>query len=65
MPNLNGTGPMGKGAMTGRGLGQCKQAFASKLNQIQHETGEPHPPHKIPQQQKGDVFVKRSQNIEG
>jgi hypothetical protein len=23
MPNLDGTGPMGKGLMTGRGMGRC------------------------------------------
>lgn len=26
MPGLNGTGPEGKGAMTGRGLGNCPDA---------------------------------------
>lgn len=26
MPNLNGTGPMGQGPMTGRGLGDCDGA---------------------------------------
>ncbi|MDD3013595.1 MAG: DUF5320 domain-containing protein [Candidatus Gastranaerophilales bacterium] len=26
MPNLNGTGPMGQGPMTGRGLGNCQGA---------------------------------------
>jgi len=25
MPNRDGTGPMGKGPRTGRGLGKCKQ----------------------------------------
>jgi len=66
MPNLDGTGPMGKGAMTGRGLGQCKQTFASKPNQIQHETGEPHTDrHKIPNQPANDVFVRRGQNRKG
>jgi hypothetical protein len=24
MPNLNGTGPQGQGAMTGRGRGRCR-----------------------------------------
>jgi hypothetical protein len=25
MPNMDGTGPMGKGPMTGRGMGNCRQ----------------------------------------
>jgi len=28
MPRLNGTGPEGKGSMTGRGLGQCRNVNA-------------------------------------
>ena len=28
MPGLNGTGPMGAGAMTGRGMGYCNKANA-------------------------------------
>ena len=27
MPNLNGTGPEGKGRMTGRGAGNCEGAY--------------------------------------
>jgi len=27
MPNLDGTGPAGKGPMTGRGLGRCSGAM--------------------------------------
>jgi len=62
MPNLDGTGPMGKGTMTGRGLGQCKQTFASKP-QIQHE---PHPEkYERPNQPINDVFVRRGQNRKG
>lgn len=30
MPNRNGTGPMGLGPMTGRGLGLCTEAIAKK-----------------------------------
>ncbi len=28
MPGLNGTGPMGSGSMTGRGLGYCQTGVA-------------------------------------
>lgn len=28
MPGLNGTGPMGSGSMTGRGLGYCQTGIA-------------------------------------
>jgi hypothetical protein len=34
MPHLNGTGPLGKGQKTGRGIGNCSESkidFLSKL----------------------------------
>jgi len=66
MPNLDKTGPRGLGAMTGRGLGKCNQSFASKPNQIQHETGEPHTDrYRISNQPTNDVFVRRRQNRNG
>lgn len=33
MPGLNGTGPMGQGAGTGRGLGNCNPANDTKNNE--------------------------------
>lgn len=33
MPRLNGTGPMGQGAGTGRGLGYCFSDSADQVNQ--------------------------------
>ena len=30
MPRLNGTGPNGNGAMTGRGLGKCSEALQNQ-----------------------------------
>jgi len=32
MPAQDGTGPMGQGAMTGRGLGICRQVQREQLN---------------------------------
>lgn len=32
MPNLDRTGPEGKGPMTGRGLGRCKQKPDDDMN---------------------------------
>ncbi|MDA3901501.1 MAG: DUF5320 domain-containing protein [Spirochaetes bacterium] len=32
MPGLNGTGPMGNGPMSGRGLGPCGQGEAIRTN---------------------------------
>lgn len=35
MPKLNGTGPEGKGAKTGRGLGKCeKKSFDELLQKL-------------------------------
>ena len=31
MPNRNQTGPLGQGALTGRGLGPCCRGFARRL----------------------------------
>jgi len=31
MPGLNGTGPMGRGTGTGRGAGNCGQAFSADM----------------------------------
>ncbi len=40
MPNLNGTGPMGQGSQTGRGLGNCNPANNSNEQQnIQRPLG--------------------------
>jgi hypothetical protein len=33
MPRLDGTGPQGKGPMTGRGLGKCKKASDGSKNE--------------------------------
>ncbi|MFW0837398.1 MAG: DUF5320 domain-containing protein [Candidatus Komeilibacteria bacterium] len=33
MPNRDGTGPTGKGPMTGRGLGNCRDGNANTLPQ--------------------------------
>jgi len=33
MPKMNGTGPEGKGAKTGRGLGKCKKNSTEELNE--------------------------------
>jgi len=33
MPQMNGTGPEGKGANTGRGLGKCKKVPQEELIQ--------------------------------
>lgn len=30
MPNRDGTGPMGQGSLTGRGLGACSGSFAGQ-----------------------------------
>lgn len=32
MPNKDGTGPEGKGPMTGRGMGQCNQKAPKKTD---------------------------------
>lgn len=32
MPGRDGTGPMGQGPMTGRGLGMCKGTYAPKFS---------------------------------
>ncbi len=66
MPNLDGTGPIGRGAMTGRGLGNCRQTFRSKLNRIQRETGEPQiNRQRLADQPVNDVFIRRGQNRKG
>ncbi len=31
MPRLNGTGPMGEGPMTGRGMGRCGNGMGMRL----------------------------------
>ena len=33
MPGLDGTGPMGQGTGTGRGLGKCNPANDTKINE--------------------------------
>jgi len=33
MPQMNGTGPEGKGPKTGRGLGRCKNPTPEELNE--------------------------------
>jgi len=33
MPQMNGTGPEGKGPKTGRGLGRCKKSTPEELNE--------------------------------
>lgn len=61
MPNLDGTGPIGKGQMTGKRMGKCKNAFARK-KQIRHETGEPHTDRvNLENKPVADVFVRQKQ----
>lgn len=40
MPNLNGTGPLGQGAMTGRRRGRCKDAQSVKTPEQSNEDKE-------------------------
>ncbi len=35
MPNMNGTGPNGQGAMTGRGMGPCAQGYTNQTGRGQ------------------------------
>lgn len=39
MPGLDGTGPMGKGSMTGRGAGFCNPGFSGKVNRNIYRAG--------------------------
>jgi len=40
MPGLDGTGPMGQGSQTGRGLGRCNPANNTEINEnIQRPMG--------------------------
>ncbi len=62
MPNLDGTGPMGKGAMTGRGFGKCNRVFTSRPGQIRHESGGPHTDRcRMSRPPANDVFIRQKQ----
>jgi len=39
MPRMDGTGPMGMGAATGRGLGICTGAYTNRANYVRRGRG--------------------------
>ncbi len=61
MPNLDGTGPIGRGAMTGKGCGGCRTDMTSRPQQ---ERGISSCGARYRQSadkgQQGDIFVKRN-----
>ncbi|MBU1299461.1 MAG: DUF5320 domain-containing protein [Bacteroidetes bacterium] len=40
MPNLNGTGPQGQGAMTGRRRGRCRDTQTMQIEKSESQTAE-------------------------
>ena len=40
MPNLNGTGPQGQGAMTGRRRGRCKDTQSTQTEKSENQAAE-------------------------
>ncbi len=65
MPNLDGMGPIGLGARTGKGFGNCNYSKmqVKQSKNIWHETGRPHPPHKLSDQMQNDkdLFIRQQE----
>lgn len=63
MPGFNGTGPQGRGPMTGRGFGNCRMAYQPAQQQVTPSgenqttvTNENVPVYQPPVQGQGQVY---------